>query len=246
MPNLEDITGLTTVMNMALVLMDKVFKLNYSTPTNNNQRISSNPHNRQISQPGMNIGQDRQMQMVGGNGENQFRQYASQNVGNQNGYNAVQNVGNQLAQNAVQNPARDEGNAIRNNGNQISCYNCRGLGHLARNCTVRPKRRHSAYLKSLIAQKEEAGIQLQAEEFDLMAATVDLDKIEEVNADCILMANLQQALTFGNQTDKASVYDSNGSHEVHNYDNCYDNKIFNMFTQEEHYTELLEPILEPH
>nr|GEW55043.1 hypothetical protein [Tanacetum cinerariifolium] len=39
------------------------------------------------------------------------------------------------------------------------------------------------------------GIQLQAEEFDLMAAAADLDKIEEVNANCILMANLQQAST---------------------------------------------------
>nr|GEY42161.1 reverse transcriptase domain-containing protein [Tanacetum cinerariifolium] len=37
-----------------------------------------------------------------------------------------------------------------------------------------------------------------------------------------------------------------GSAEVHNYDNCYDNEIFNKFTQEEKYTELLEPIPEPH
>ncbi|GJY63202.1 retrovirus-related pol polyprotein from transposon TNT 1-94 [Tanacetum coccineum] len=91
MPNPEDITDPTTAMNMALVLMAKAFKLNYSTPTNNNQRISSNPRNRQIAQPGMNMGQDRQMHMVGGNGRNQFIQYVGQNVGNQNGYNAVQN-----------------------------------------------------------------------------------------------------------------------------------------------------------
>nr|GFB27919.1 hypothetical protein [Tanacetum cinerariifolium] len=63
-------------------------------------------------------GQDRQMQMIGGNGGNQFRPYAGQN-------------------------------------------------------------------------KEEAGIQLQAEEFDLMAAATDVDEVEEVNANCILMANLQ-------------------------------------------------------
>nr|GFB56768.1 ribonuclease H-like domain-containing protein [Tanacetum cinerariifolium] len=69
-PNPEDITDPTTVMNMALTLMAKAFKLNYSTPTNNNQRISSNTRNRQIAQPGMNMGQDRQMQMVGGNGGN--------------------------------------------------------------------------------------------------------------------------------------------------------------------------------
>ncbi|GJU30876.1 hypothetical protein Tco_1174465 [Tanacetum coccineum] len=36
MPNPEDISDPTTAMNMALVLMAKAFKLNYSTPTNNN------------------------------------------------------------------------------------------------------------------------------------------------------------------------------------------------------------------
>nr|GEX30542.1 hypothetical protein [Tanacetum cinerariifolium] len=220
-------------------------KENYSTPTNNHKRISSNPHNRQIAQPGMNMGQDRQMQMVGGNGENQFRQYVGQNVGNLNGYNDVQNVGNQVVMNVVQNPrvqnignqngligilgndnqnlngngnlvvARAGGNTAGHNGNQIRCYNCRGVGHYARNCTVRPRRRDAAYLQTqlLIAQKEEAGIQLQAEEFDLMAAAADLDEIEEVNANCILMANLQQASTSGTQFDKAPVYDSDGSAE---------------------------------
>nr|GEZ02341.1 hypothetical protein [Tanacetum cinerariifolium] len=172
MSNPEDITDLTTAMNMALALMAKAFKLNYLTPTNNNQRISLNPHNRQ-------------------------------NVGNLNGYNDVQNVRNQVIQNAVQNQriqnvrnqngqivvprnanqnpngngnlvaVRAEGNAIGHNRNQIRCYNCRG-------------------------------------------------------------------------TDKALVYDSDGSAEVHNYENCYDNEIYIMFTQEEQYIELLEPIPEPH
>nr|GEX34222.1 retrovirus-related Pol polyprotein from transposon TNT 1-94 [Tanacetum cinerariifolium] len=133
MPNPKDITNLITAINMALVLMAKAFKLNYLKPTNNNHRISSNLRNKQIAQPGINMGQDRQMQMVGGN-------------------------------------VRAEGNAIRNNGNKIRCYICRGL--------------------------------------------VDLDEIKEVNANCILMANLQQASTSGTQTDKALVYDSDGSVEV--------------------------------
>nr|GFB32849.1 hypothetical protein [Tanacetum cinerariifolium] len=198
MLNPEDITDPTTAMNMALTLMAKAFKLNYSTLTNNNQRISSNPRNRQIAQPGINMGQDRQMMMVGGNSGNQFRQYNRQNVGNLNGLIGVSG-------NANQNPngngnlvaARAEGNATGHNGNQIRCYNFRGVGHFARNCTVRPSRRDAAYLQTqlLIAQKEEAGIQLQAEEFDFMAAVSDLDEIEEVNANCILMANLQQAST---------------------------------------------------
>ncbi|GJS16411.1 hypothetical protein Tco_0410883 [Tanacetum coccineum] len=67
MPNLKDITDPTAAINMALALMVKAFKLKYSTPTNNNKRISSNPRKRQITQPGMNLGQDNQMQMVGGN-----------------------------------------------------------------------------------------------------------------------------------------------------------------------------------
>ncbi|GKF37089.1 hypothetical protein Tco_0113847, partial [Tanacetum coccineum] len=122
------------------------------------------------------------------------------------------------------------------------------IGHLARNCTVRPRRRDVAYLHTrlLIAQKEEAGIRLQAEEFDFMAATADLDEIEEVNANCILIANLQQASTSGTQTDNAPVYDSDRSAEVHHYDNCYTNDIFNMFTQEEQYNELLKPIPKLH
>nr|GEX00269.1 hypothetical protein [Tanacetum cinerariifolium] len=147
MPNPEDITDPTTTMNMALTLMAKAFKLNYSTPTNNNQRISSNPRNR-----------------------NQVAQNPRvQNVRNQNGLIGV------------------PGNAnLNGNGNMV---------------------------------EEEAGIQLQAEEFDLMAAVADLDEIKE---------------------------DSDGSAEVHDYENCDDNEIFNMFTQEEQYTELLEPIPEPH
>ncbi|GJW10900.1 hypothetical protein Tco_1576727 [Tanacetum coccineum] len=204
MLNPEDISDPTTIINMSLVLTAKTFKLNYSTPTKNIQRISSNPRNRQIAQPGMNLGQDRHMQMIGG--------IANQNVNqNRNG-------------NVVAAQAEGNGNGNRNNGNQVRCYNCRGMVHLARNCTVRPRRRNIAYLQTqlLIAQKEEAEIQLQAKEFDLMDAIGDLDEIEEVNANCILMANLQQASTSSTQTDKAPVYDSDGS------------------------VELLEPIFEPH
>nr|GEW72148.1 hypothetical protein [Tanacetum cinerariifolium] len=184
MSNPEDITDPTTVMNMALALMAKAFKLKYSTPTNNNQRISSNLRNRQIAQPGMNIGQDKQMRMVG------VQNSRIQNVGNQNGLIGVPGNANQNSNgNGNLVAARAKGNATGHN---------------------------------------------------------DLDEIEEAISNCILIANLQQASTSGTQTDKAPVYDSDGSAEVHKYKDCYDNEIFNMFTQEEQYTELLEPIPEPH
>nr|GEX37799.1 Gag-Pol polyprotein [Tanacetum cinerariifolium] len=240
MPNPKDITDPTTAMNMALALMAKAFKLNYSTPTNNNQRISSNPRNKQIAQPSMNMGQDRQMQMVGGNArakgnaagqnENQIRCYNYRGVdldeieevnancilmanlqqastsGTQtnstpvydtdgsaknlaievekvNSVNRKLKVTNadlttELARYKIK-KARVEGNAAGQNGNQIRCYNCRGVGHYARNCTIKTRRRDAAYLQTqlLIAQKEVAGIQLQAEEYDLMAAVADLDEI---------------------------------------------------------------------
>ncbi|GKC95424.1 hypothetical protein Tco_1160866 [Tanacetum coccineum] len=83
--------------------------------------------------------------------------------------------------------------------------------YYASNCTVKPRKRDVAYLQTQlhIAQKVEAGVQLNYEEFDFIAA-------------------------------------ADGSSEVHHSENCYDNDIFNMFTQEEQYTELLEAILEPH
>nr|GFD44741.1 hypothetical protein [Tanacetum cinerariifolium] len=64
-----------------------------------------------------------------------------------------------------------------------------------------------------------------AEEYDLMATAADLDEIEEVNANYILIANLQQASSSGTQTDSTPAYDSDGSAE---------------------YIELLEPIPDSH
>ncbi|GJX33975.1 hypothetical protein Tco_0245532 [Tanacetum coccineum] len=72
------------------------------------------------------------------------------------------------------------------------------------------------------------------------------EETERANANCTIENNLQQASTSGTQTDKAPVYDSDGSAEVQLHDNCYNDEIFNMFTQKEQYTKLLEPIPEPH
>ncbi|GJT93288.1 hypothetical protein Tco_1082133 [Tanacetum coccineum] len=155
-PNPEDITDLTTAMNMALVLMAKAFKLNYSTPTNNNQRISSNP---------------------------------------------LQNVGNQVVQNAVQNPG------VQNVGNRNGLIVVPGITN------QNPNRNGN-----VVAARAEG---------NAIGNNADLDEIEEVNANYILMANLQQASTSGTQTDKAPIYDSNGS-------------------AEDQYTELLKPILKPY
>nr|GEZ30029.1 hypothetical protein [Tanacetum cinerariifolium] len=88
MTSLEDINDLTEVINVALILFAKAFQL--TAPTNNNQRTSSNPRNRQN---------------VEGNGGNQFGQLVVvPGIVNQNG------TGNIFA-------ARAEGTG---NGNQAS------------------------------------------------------------------------------------------------------------------------------
>ncbi|GJW30978.1 hypothetical protein Tco_0047853 [Tanacetum coccineum] len=119
MQNPNEITNPTTSINMELVLMAKAFKLNYSTPTNNNQRISSNPRNRQIAQPnGHNAVPNAGNQVV----QNAVQNPGIQNVGNQNGLIVVSGIANQNAnQNGNGNvivPWAD-GNGDRNNGNQI-------------------------------------------------------------------------------------------------------------------------------
>nr|GEV43588.1 hypothetical protein [Tanacetum cinerariifolium] len=87
MENPKDISNPKTALDMALELMAKAFQLNNTTPTNNNQRSSSNPCYSQIAQLGMNIDQDRHMLMVDDNG--------IQNVGNQNRLSVVLGIANQ-------------------------------------------------------------------------------------------------------------------------------------------------------
>ncbi|GJZ26950.1 retrotransposon protein, putative, unclassified [Tanacetum coccineum] len=199
----------------------------------------------QISQPGTDMDQDRQMIMVEDNVGNQFRPNVVQNVRNQVVQNAVQNSGIQNVGNynglsvdsGIANQygignvvtARAEANGNGINGNPTRCYNCQGVDHYASNCIVKPRKWDAAHLQKQmqIAQKEEAGIQLTFEEFDFMAIAGACEETERANANCTFKNNLQSA-------------------EVHLSENCYDNDIFNMFTQKEQYTELLESIPEPH
>nr|GEW64279.1 hypothetical protein [Tanacetum cinerariifolium] len=183
MTNPKDITDSTTLMNMALALMAKAFKLNYSTPTNNNQTISSNPQNRQIAQSVQNV-------------KNQVVQDAVQNTG-------VHNVGNQNGLIVVLGTANKNPNG---NGNLVAA------------------RAEVMYLIIMVIRygvttTEDWVILLETAQSDqeegmLLIFRLNLDEIEEVNANCILMAKLQQASTSSTQTDKAPVYDSDGSVEV--------------------------------
>nr|GEX23406.1 putative ribonuclease H-like domain-containing protein [Tanacetum cinerariifolium] len=183
----------------------------------------------------MNMGQDRQMQMVGGNGRNQFRQYAGQNAGNINVYNAIQNVRNQVAQNLrvqnvgnqngqidVQNQigngnlvaVRAEGNAAGHNGNQIRCYNCRGLGHFARDCTV--KNCEDELLDKQIQLekkiKELNNIMLKMDLSDDTTPSVARKFINEVKSTIVTLQRVVKQRIIGNKMHKAFPLLGESSH----------------------------------
>ncbi|GKF32330.1 hypothetical protein Tco_0102128 [Tanacetum coccineum] len=94
----------------------------------------------------MNMGQDRQMQMVG-----------------------IPNVGNQVVQNAVRNPG------VQNVGKQNGLIVVPGIAN--------PNVNQHGNGNVIVARAEGTD----------NGNNGDLDEIEEVNANCILMANLQQA-----------------------------------------------------
>nr|GEV63469.1 hypothetical protein [Tanacetum cinerariifolium] len=179
----------------------------------------------------MNTSQDIKMQMVDDNFGNQVRHNAMHNDRNEVGQNAVQNLGIQIVKNmnglsvvskianqygngnVVTAPAEGNGNGI--NGNPIRCYNCRGEGHYASNCTVKLRKHDAAYLQQQlqIAQEEEAGIQSTQEEFEFMDTVDAYEGTERVKVNCTLEDILQQASTSGTLSDNAPVYYSDGSAE---------------------------------
>nr|GEV60348.1 hypothetical protein [Tanacetum cinerariifolium] len=65
-----------------------------------------------------------------------------------------------------------------------------------------------------MAQEEEAGIQSTQKGFEFMAAADTYEEIEKVTANCNLQDTLQQASTSSTQSDRALIYDSDGSAEV--------------------------------
>ncbi|GKA56913.1 hypothetical protein Tco_0755985 [Tanacetum coccineum] len=115
--------------------------------------------------------------MVGGNGGNQFRQFAGQNVGNLNGYNALQNVRNQVVQNAVQNPG------VQNVRNQNGLIVVLGIANPNANRIGNGDvvaTRDEGNQMGIMAKKRDAAF-LQTEEFDFMATAGDLEDIEEID-----------------------------------------------------------------
>nr|GEV89276.1 zinc finger, CCHC-type [Tanacetum cinerariifolium] len=165
--NPEDSSDHTIVMNMALALLAKAFKVN-TIPTNNNQRSSL------ISLIVQNLG--------------------IHIVKNMNGLSVVPEITNQYGNGNVVTTS-DEGNGNGINGNPIRCYNCQGDDHYASNCTVKSRKRDASYLHQQlqIAQEKEAGIQSTQEEFEFMTTADAHEETERVKVNCTSEDTLQQS-----------------------------------------------------
>ncbi|GJR42705.1 retrovirus-related pol polyprotein from transposon TNT 1-94 [Tanacetum coccineum] len=165
----------------AMLLLAKAITQNFSNPTNNRLRASSNTRNQAIIQGDrVNI----QSRNSGNTGRNSRRAYVQEEV--VEGMNAPKETGN--VQRTLRTPSSG-------NTSTVQCYNCSGKGHYARNCP-KPRVRDSKYFmeQMLLAKQDEAGVILTDEQNDFLFADASrMEEIEELSANICLMARIQPA-----------------------------------------------------
>ncbi|GJT79815.1 integrase, catalytic region, zinc finger, CCHC-type containing protein [Tanacetum coccineum] len=186
----------------AMLLLARAITQNFSNPTNNRLRTSSNTRNQAIIQGDrVNI----QSRNSGNAGRNNRRAYVQEEI--VEGSNAPNETGN------VQRTLRTSSSG---NTSTVQCYNCSGKGHYARNCP-KPRVRDSKYFmeQMLLAKQDEARVILTDEQNDFLFADASrMEEIEELSANICLMARIQPA---DNTSDAGPSYDSVFISEVQSY-----------------------------
>nr|GEV43243.1 hypothetical protein [Tanacetum cinerariifolium] len=179
----------------------------YLPQTNNQLRTSSNTRNQATVQDGRVVVQNVQGRLNKGQGNNARGTGAA-------GYGGAQ----KRVRNYTSGQAR-----------QIKCYNCNGIGHIARNFT-QPKRPHnSEYFKDkmLLMQAQDNGVALDKEQLlfitdrqDNVDDDVDEQLVQELALNTMFMANLSFAYPVYDKVDPS--YDLENLSEVHDHDNYQD------------------------
>ncbi|GKB34256.1 retrovirus-related pol polyprotein from transposon TNT 1-94 [Tanacetum coccineum] len=202
-------------LTSAMILLARSITRNFSNPTNNRLRTSSNTRNQAIVQGDrVNI----QSKNSGNYERNIRRAYVQEEV--------LENINVQNDAGNIQRTLRSVSSGTVAN---VQCYNCSEKGHYARNCP-KPRVRDSKYFmeQMLLAKQDEAGVILTDEQNDFLFADVSrMEEIKELSANIYLMARIQPTNIDGSSNDSAFLS------EVQTPSTSYVNLLFAKDNQEQ-------------
>nr|GEZ11007.1 hypothetical protein [Tanacetum cinerariifolium] len=177
-------------LTSAMLLLARTITQNFTNPTNNHLRTSSNTRNQAVIQGDRVSIQSRNS---GNAGRNNIRAYVQEEVVERS--NDTGNVQRTLRKSS-------SGNTLT-----VKCYNCSGKGDYARNCP-KPRVQDSKYFmeQMLLAKQDEARVILTDEQNDFLFADASrMKEIEDLSANICLMARIQPT---NHSSDVGPSYDS--------------------------------------